>query len=78
MVRFPFRAEPLLAGNCLPCGHPVKGAPLRSAFLRNGCAALDRGPAYGKKLRNIKRFGCRVFAPIAMTDSRTTIRTPVL
>ena len=46
----------------LPSGHPVKGAPLRSASLRDGCAALDGGPAYGKALRVSKRFSENLFA----------------
>jgi len=35
-------AEPLYAGDYLSCGHPVKGAALRSAFLRNGFFPLHR------------------------------------
>jgi hypothetical protein len=34
--------EPLLAGNYLSFGHPIKGAALRSAFLRNRSVPLRR------------------------------------
>lgn len=47
--------------NYLPSGHPVKGAPLRSASLRDGCAALDWAPAFGKLLRVSKRFSRNLF-----------------
>jgi putative transposase len=36
--------QPLLTGNCFSSGHPVKGAALRSASRRDGCAALDWAP----------------------------------
>jgi hypothetical protein len=36
--------------NSLPSGHPVKGASLRSASLRDGYAALDWGLAFGHML----------------------------
>lgn len=41
--------ESLHAGDYLPSGHPVKGASLRSASLRD--FALDRGPTCGKAFR---------------------------
>ena len=51
--------EPLLAGNCLPSGHPVKGAPLRCASLRDD--ALDWAPGLRKELPLMKRFDRGVF-----------------
>jgi len=44
------QVKPLLQSDSFACGHPVKGAALRSASLRDGFAALDWTPTSGKTL----------------------------
>jgi hypothetical protein len=52
-------AEPLLARNYLPFGHPIKGG--RASFLTRRWTALDRVPASGKRSRKAKQFSPGVF-----------------
>jgi hypothetical protein len=43
------QVKPFPQSDFLACGHPVKGAALRSASLRDGFAALDGDPATSGK-----------------------------
>ena len=46
----PASAEPLLAGESIASGHPIKGATCGAVRPRSGCP-LDRDPASGKRSR---------------------------
>lgn len=52
--RDPFKPFP--QSDSFACDHPVKGAPLRSASLRDGFAALDWDPGLRQNALLMKRF----------------------
>ena len=69
MTRLP-TAEPLLAGESIAYGHPIKGASRDAVQTRSGCP-LDRGPAFGKALPRKKRFNSQSIQPCS-SDIRWT------
>ena len=64
-----FTVEVLLAGNYLPSSHPVKGAPLRCASLRDD--ALDWVPGFRKEIPLMKHFNRSIFAHSLISDPDT-------
>lgn len=65
------RPNRFLRSNCLPSGHPVKSASLRSASFQDGCAALDWVPGLRKVLPLMKRFGTHLFTVISSVQTST-------